>query len=91
MQKPPKDTRRPNNAESGNNNLITPRIIIVCVCLAVAMLTAWLIHTYRKEQKAIKQMQEEIKETYSPCSVCTACGKCKRKEVKNDGREQDPN
>lgn len=86
MPKPPKDTRRPNNTESGNNNLITLRIIIMCVCLAVAIAVAVIIHTYRKEQKAIKQMQEDIKETYPPCS---ACGKCKRKEVNDDGRKQD--
>lgn len=91
MPKPPKDTRRPNNTESGNNNLITPRIIFAGVCVAVVIAVAILIHTYRKEQKAIKQMQEDIKETYPPCSVCSACGKCRRKEVKNDGREQDPN
>lgn len=68
--------------------MILPRII-VCVVLAVVIIVAFLIHTYRTEMKSIRQMQEDIRETYSPCAYCKACGKCKRKEVTDNGRKQD--
>lgn len=69
MPEPPKDTRRPNNCES-EQNLITPRIIIVCVCLAVAIAVAVIIHTYRTEQKAIKQMQKRTLRKHIPPVLC---------------------
>ena len=69
--------------------MILPQIIVCVVALAVAIIVAFLIHTYRADMKSIRQMQEDIRETYSPCAYCKACGKCKRKEVTDDGRKQD--
>ena len=69
--------------------MILPQIIVCVVVLAVVIIVAFLIHTYRADMKSIRQMQESIKETYSPCDYCKACGKCKRKEVTDDGRKQD--
>lgn len=69
--------------------MILPRIIVCVVVLAVVIIVAFLIHTYRADMKSIRQMQENIRETYSTCTYCKACGKCKRKEVTDDGRKQD--
>ena len=69
--------------------MILPQIIVCVVALAVAIIVAFLIHTYRADMKSIRQMKEDIRETYSPCAYCKACGKCKRKEVTDDGRKQD--
>ena len=69
--------------------MILPRIIVCVVVLAVVIIVAFLIHTYRADMKSIRQMQEDIRETYSPCADCKACGKCKRKEVNDNGRKQD--
>ena len=69
--------------------MILPRLIVCVVVLAVVIIVAFLIHTYRADMKSIRRMQENIKETYSPCAYCKACGKCKRKEVTDDGRKQD--
>lgn len=69
--------------------MILPRIIVCVAVLAVVIIVAFLIHTYRAEMKSIRQMQEDIKETYSPCAYCKACGKCNRKEVTDNGRKQD--
>ena len=69
--------------------MILPRIIVCVVVLAVVIIVAFLIHTYRADMKSIRQMQEDMKETYSPCAYCKACGKCKRKEVTDNGRKQD--
>ena len=69
--------------------MILPRLIVCVVVLAVVIIVAFLIHTYRADMKSIRQMQEDIRETYSQCAYCNACGKCKRKEVTDDGRTQD--
>ena len=69
--------------------MILPRIIVCVVDLGVVIIVAFLSHTYRADMKSIRQMKEDIRETYSPCAYCKACGKCKRKEVTDDGRKQD--